>query len=138
MGMNHDMYGNPFKIISNATNCLDLLAKVIHDNFGIMTTVHAITDTQKTTDGPSGNLWHDVQGTAQKIIPASTGAAKAVSKVFPELNAKLTSMALRIPAPNVLVVDLTCRLKKVAKYDDIKEVAGIEGPFKGILGCTED
>ncbi|EPQ07390.1 Glyceraldehyde-3-phosphate dehydrogenase [Myotis brandtii] len=120
MGMNHDMYGSSFKIISNATNCLDLPAKVIHDNFGIMTTVHAITDTQKTTDGSSGNLWHDVQGVAQKTIPASTGAAKVVSKVFPELNAKLTGMALHIPTPNVLVVDLTCCLEKLDKYDDIK------------------
>ncbi|OBS80106.1 hypothetical protein A6R68_21691 [Neotoma lepida] len=119
-------------------------AKVIHDNFGIveglMTTVHAITATQKTVDGPSGKLWHDGHGAAQNIIPASTGAAKAVGKVIPELNQKLTGMAIRVPTPNVSVVDLKCRLQKPAKYDDIKKVVkqASEGPLKGILGYTED
>lgn len=148
MGVNEDKY-DPSKdhIISNAsctTNCLAPLAKVIHDKFGIieglMTTVHATTATQKTVDGPSGKMWRDGRGAAQNIIPASTGAAKAVGKVIPELNGKLTGMAFRVPTADVSVVDLTARLEKPASLDDInaavKEAA--EGKMKGILEYTED
>nr|XP_025848508.1 glyceraldehyde-3-phosphate dehydrogenase-like isoform X2 [Vulpes vulpes] len=136
MGMNHKKYDNSLKIVSNAsctTNCLAPLAKVIHDHFGIV-------EGLMTVDGPSGKLWRDGGGAAQNIIPASTGATKAVGKVIPELNGKLTGMAFRVPTPNVSVVDLTCRLEKAAKYDDIKKVVkqASEGPLKGILGYTED
>ncbi|CAH1971811.1 unnamed protein product [Acanthoscelides obtectus] len=136
-----------FQVISNAsctTNCLAPLAKVIHDNFeiveGLMTTVHATTATQKTVDGPSGKLWRDGRGAAQNIIPASTGAAKAVGKVIPSLNGKVTGMAFRVPVANVSVVDFTVRLAKPAKYEDIKKKIkeASEGPMKGILGYTEE
>ncbi|XP_026804127.1 glyceraldehyde-3-phosphate dehydrogenase [Rhopalosiphum maidis] len=147
VGVNLEAYNPSFKVVSNAsctTNCLAPLAKVIHDNFGIieglMTTVHATTATQKTVDGPSGKLWRDGRGAAQNIIPASTGAAKAVSKVIPELNGKLTGMAFRVPVANVSVVDLTVRLAKPASYQDIKDKVkeAAAGPLKGILGYTED
>jgi glyceraldehyde 3-phosphate dehydrogenase len=148
MGVNNTTYNSKtMNIVSNAsctTNCLAPLAKVIHDNFGIveglMTTVHATTATQKTVDGPSMKDWRGGRGAAQNIIPSSTGAAKAVGKVIPELNGKLTGMSFRIPTPDVSVVDLTCKLAKPAKYEDIKAALkkAAEGPMKGILGYTED
>ncbi|XP_072742552.1 glyceraldehyde-3-phosphate dehydrogenase 1 [Anoplolepis gracilipes] len=147
VGVNLEAYDPSCKVVSNAsctTNCLAPLAKVVHDNFeiveGLMTTVHAITATQKTVDGPSGKLWRDGRGAAQNIIPASTGAAKAVGKVIPALNGKLTGMAFRVPVHNVSVVDLTVRLGKPATYDAIKAKVkeASEGPLNGILGYTED
>merc|ERR1711862_782175 len=147
MGVNEEAYNPDMKIVSNAsctTNCLAPFAKVINDNFGIleglMTTVHAVTATQKTVDGPSNKAWRDGRGAAQNIIPASTGAAKAVGKVIPELNGKLTGMAFRVPTPDVSVVDLTVRLAKEATYDQICEAVkkASEGPMKGFLGYTED
>ncbi|KAH7431672.1 hypothetical protein KP509_08G060200 [Ceratopteris richardii] len=147
MGVNEKAYKPDMQIVSNAsctTNCLAPLAKVIHQEFGIlqglMTTVHATTATQKTVDGPSSKDWRGGRGAGQNIIPSSTGAAKAVGKVLPELNGKLTGMAFRVPTPNVSVVDLTCRLEKEASYEDIKAAvkAASEGPLKGILGYTED
>jgi glyceraldehyde 3-phosphate dehydrogenase len=147
MGVNHTKYAGE-NILSNAsctTNCLAPLAKVIHEKFGIveglMTTVHATTATQKTVDGPSGKDWRGGRGAAQNIIPSSTGAAKAVGKVLPDLNGKLTGMAFRVPTPDVSVVDLTCTLAKDATYDEIKAVmkAAAESPeYKGIIGYTED
>ena len=146
-GVNLDKYDPKDPVISNAsctTNCLAPLAKVIHDNFqiveGLMTTVHATTATQKTVDGPSGKLWRDGRGAGQNIIPAATGAAKAVGKVIPDLNGKLTGMAFRVPVANVSVVDLTVRLCKPTTYEEIKEKIKEAscGPLKGILGYTED
>jgi len=147
MGVNEGAYSPDMKVVSNAsctTNCLAPLAKVIHDNYGIeeglMTTVHAVTATQKTVDGPSGKDWRGGRGASQNIIPSSTGAAKAVGKVIPELNGKLTGMAFRVPTPDVSVVDLTVRLSKGASYEEIcaKLKEASEGPMKGILGYTED
>jgi len=147
MGVNEESYNKDMKIVSNAsctTNCLAPLAKVINDNFGIleglMTTVHAATATQKTVDGPSGKDWRGGRGASQNIIPSSTGAAKAVGKVIPELNGKLTGMAFRVPTPDVSVVDLTVRLSKEATYAEIcaKLKEASEGSMKGILGYTED
>jgi len=147
MGVNEDKYSPDMKVVSNAsctTNCLAPLAKVIHDNFGIaeglMTTVHAATATQKTVDGPSNKDWRGGRGASQNIIPSSTGAAKAVGKVIPDLNGKLTGMAFRVPTPDVSVVDLTVRLAKEASYEEIcaKLKEASEGPLKGILGYTED
>lgn len=146
-GVNLDAYQPSMKVVSNAsctTNCLAPLAKVINDNFeiieGLMTTVHATTATQKTVDGPSGKLWRDGRGAAQNIIPAATGAAKAVGKVIPALNGKLTGMAFRVPTADVSVVDLTVRLAKPAPYDQIKQKVkeAANGPMKGILDYTED
>jgi glyceraldehyde 3-phosphate dehydrogenase len=146
MGVNHDKY-NGEAIVSNAsctTNCLAPVAKVLNDNWGIveglMTTVHATTATQKTVDGPSKKDWRGGRAAAFNIIPSSTGAAKAVGKVIPELNGKLTGMAFRVPTADVSVVDLTCRLAKAAKYDDIKAAMkkASETTMKGILGYTED
>ena len=126
MGVNHEKYDPSQHVVSNAsctTNCLAPIAKVVNDNFGIveglMTTVHAVTATQKTVDGPSGKQWRDGRGAGQNIIPASTGAAKAVGKVIPELNGKLTGMAFRVPTPDVSVVDLTVRLAKECTYQEI-------------------
>jgi glyceraldehyde 3-phosphate dehydrogenase len=146
MGVNHKSYaGQP--IVSNAsctTNCLAPMAKVLHDNFGIvnglMTTVHATTATQKTVDGPSVKDWRGGRGAGQNIIPSSTGAAKAVGRVIPELNGKLTGMAFRVPTPDVSVVDLTVNLAKPATYEQVKAAmkAASEGELAGILGYTED
>jgi len=146
MGVNHTEYKGQ-DIISNAsctTNCLAPLAKVVHDNFkiveGLMTTVHSVTATQKTVDGPSAKDWRGGRGAGQNIIPSSTGAAKAVGKVIPSLKGKLTGMAFRVPTPNVSVVDLTCRIEKAASYDEIKAALkkASENERKGILGYTED
>lgn len=146
MGVNHKEYAGQ-DIVSNAsctTNCLAPLAHVVHNAFGIaeglMTTVHATTATQKTVDGPSCKDWRGGRGAGQNIIPSSTGAAKAVGKVIPSLNGKLTGMAFRVPTPDVSVVDLTCRLEKPATYEEIKAVikAASENELKGILAYTED
>lgn len=147
MGVNHDKYTKDMTVISNAsctTNCLAPLAKVIHEKFGIveglMTTVHATTATQKTVDGPSKKDWRGGRAAAANIIPSSTGAAKAVGKVIPELNGKLTGMAFRVPTVDVSVVDLTCRLEKPTTMEEIKAAVkeASEGELKGILGYTED
>lgn len=145
-GVNHTKY-NGEAIISNAsctTNCLAPLAKVLHDKWGIkrglMTTVHATTATQKTVDGPSNKDWRGGRGILENIIPSSTGAAKAVGVVIPELNKKLTGMSFRVPTSDVSVVDLTVELEKSATYEEIcaEMKAQSEGALKGILGYTED
>ncbi|MBE7440184.1 MAG: type I glyceraldehyde-3-phosphate dehydrogenase [Spirochaetales bacterium] len=147
MGVNHKSYASSINVLSNAsctTNCLAPLAKVLHDNWGIeealMTTVHAVTATQKTVDGPSKKDWRGGRGGYQNIIPSSTGAAKAVGKVIPDLNGKLTGMSFRVPTANVSVVDLTARLKKATTYEEINATMkkASEGELKGILGYTED
>ncbi|KAG8383270.1 hypothetical protein BUALT_Bualt05G0167100 [Buddleja alternifolia] len=147
MGVNEKEYKSNLNIVSNAsctTNCLATLAKVIHDRFGIveglMTTVHSITATQKTVDGPSSKDWRGGRAASFNIIPSSTGAAKAVGKVLPALNGKLTGMSFRVPTVDVSVVDLTVRLEKEATYDEIKAVIKeeSENKLKGILGYTED
>merc|ERR1712054_366648 len=148
MGVNHTKYTKDITVLSNAsctTNCLAPLAKIIHENYeiveGLMTTVHATTATQKTVDGPSGKDWRGGRGAGQNIIPSSTGAAKAVGKVLPALNGKLTGMAFRVPTPDVSVVDLTCKLKEETTYEDIKATMkeASESPaYKGIIGYTED
>jgi glyceraldehyde 3-phosphate dehydrogenase len=134
-------------IVSTAsctTNCLAPMAKVLHDTFGIkrglMTTVHATTATQKTVDGPSAKEWRFGRGILDNIIPASTGAAKAIGKVIPELNGRLTGMSFRVPASDVSVVDLTCELERGASYEDICKAMrqAAEGPMKGVLAYTED
>ncbi|MFZ5509972.1 MAG: type I glyceraldehyde-3-phosphate dehydrogenase [Pseudomonadota bacterium] len=145
-GVNHTSYAGQ-SIISNAsctTNCLAPVAKVLNDTWGIkrglMTTVHAATATQKTVDGPSNKDWRGGRGILENIIPSSTGAAKAVGVVIPELNKKLTGMSFRVPTSDVSVVDLTVELKKEATYEDICKAmkAAAEGPMKGVLGYTED
>jgi glyceraldehyde 3-phosphate dehydrogenase len=147
MGVNHTTYKKDMNIVSNAsctTNCLAPLAKVINDKFGIieglMTTIHAATNTQKTVDAPSKKDWRGGRSILNNIIPSSTGAAKAVGKVIPTLNGKLTGMSFRVPTADVSVVDLTVRLEKSATYDEIKAAvkAASENELKGILGYTED
>jgi glyceraldehyde 3-phosphate dehydrogenase len=147
MGVNHKEYKSSMDIVSNAsctTNCLAPLAKVVHDKFGIleglMSTIHATTATQKTVDGPSNKDWRGGRAAAANIIPSSTGAAKAVGLVIPSLKGKLTGMSFRVPTVNVSVVDLTIRLEKPAKYEEIKAAvkAAADGEMKGILGYTED
>jgi len=147
MGVNHKELTSDVHIFSNAsctTNCLAPLAKVVHDNFGIveglMTTVHATTATQRTVDGPSMKDWRGGRSALLNIIPSSTGAAKAVGKVIPSLNGKLTGMSFRVPTADVSVVDLTVRLEKETSYDEIAAAmkAASEGELKGILGYTED
>ena len=146
-GVNLEKYTKDMDVVSNAsctTNCLAPLAKVINDNFGIveglMTTVHAATNTQKTVDAPSSKDWRGGRSILGNIIPSSTGAAKAVGKVIPALNGKLTGMAFRVPTADVSVVDLTVRLEKAASYDEIKAAIkkASENELKGILGYTED
>ena len=147
MGVNNKKLTKDMNIVSNAsctTNCLAPITKVLNDNFGVieglMTTVHAATATQKTVDGPSKKDWRGGRGILGNIIPSSTGAAKAVGKVIPELDGKLTGMSFRVPTPDVSVVDLTCRLEKSATYKEICAAMkkASEGELKGILGYTED
>lgn len=147
MGVNNDKYTKDINIVSNAsctTNCLAPLAKVVNDNFGIveglMTTVHSTTATQKTVDGPSKKDWRGGRAATYNIIPSSTGAAKAVGKVIPELQGKLTGMSFRVPTLDVSVVDLTCRLAKPATYDDIVLAIkhACDNGMKGIMSWTED
>ena len=146
-GVNHHGYAPGLHVISTAsctTNCLAPIAKVLNDNWGIdeglMTTIHAVTSTQKTVDGPSGKDWRFGRGAFQNIIPAATGAAKAVGKVIPELQGKVTGMSFRVPVANVSVVDFTVKLNRATNYEAVKEVMKhqAENELKGILGYTED
>ena len=147
MGVNQEKYENSMNVVSNAsctTNCLAPIAKIVNDEFGLkeglMTTVHAVTATQQTVDGPSQKDWRGGRAACYNIIPSSTGAAKAVGKVIPELNGKLTGMSFRVPTVDVSVVDLTCRLEKGADYETICAAikAASEGPMKGVLGFTDE
>lgn len=149
MGVNHDVYNSSMNVVSNAsctTNCLAPVAKVLNDAYGIeeglMTTVHAVTINQLTVDGPSkgGKDWRAGRAAGANVIPSTTGAAKAVGKVIPELNGKLTGMAFRVPTTNVSVVDLTVRLRNETTYDDVcsRMRQASEGNLRGILGYTED
>jgi glyceraldehyde 3-phosphate dehydrogenase len=147
VGVNEEKYQKNMDVVSNAsctTNCLAPLAKVVHQEFGIsealMTTIHAVTATQQTVDGPSQKDWRGGRAACYNIIPSSTGAAKAVGKVIPELNGKLTGMSFRVPTANVSVVDLTARLSKGASYETICKAlkAASEGPLKGVLGYTDE
>jgi len=147
VGVNLDKYDSKYQVISNAsctTNCLAPLAKIIHDKFGIveglMSTIHATTATQKTVDGPSNKDWRGGRAVNNNIIPSSTGAAKAVGKVIPSLNGKLTGLSFRVPTLDVSVIDLVVRLEKSATYDDIKKAVkdAANGPLKGIVEYTED
>jgi glyceraldehyde 3-phosphate dehydrogenase len=147
MGVNHEQLTADQTVVSNAsctTNCLAPIAKVLNDKFGIieglMSTVHAVTATQKTVDGPSAKDWRGGRGGFSNIIPSATGAAKAVTKVIPALKGKLTGMAFRVPVADVSVVDLTVRLEKAATYEEIKTAMkeASEGYLKGVLGYTED
>jgi glyceraldehyde 3-phosphate dehydrogenase len=147
MGVNHEKYSKEINVVSNAsctTNCLAPIAKVLNDHWGIeeglMTAVHAVTATQKTVDGPSMKDWRGGRGAYQNIIPSATGAAKAVGKVLPELNGKVTGMSLRVPTPDVSVVDFTVKLLKATTYEEIKKVMKqiSETTMKGILGYTEE
>lgn len=147
VGVNHNTYDPSMQVVSNAsctTNCLAPLTKVINDSFGIvealMTTVHSYTATQKTVDGPSNKDWRGGRGAHQNIIPSSTGAAKAVGKVIPALNGKITGMAFRVPTADVSAVDLTCKLSRPAKYDEIVTAikTAADGPMKGILSYTDE
>jgi glyceraldehyde 3-phosphate dehydrogenase len=147
MGVNHKTITKDVNILSNAsctTNCLAPIAKVLHENFGIvealMSTIHSVTATQKTVDGPSAKDWRGGRGAAYNIIPSSTGAAKAVGKVIPELNGKLTGMSFRVPTLDVSVVDLTAKLAKATDYEAISAAMkkAADGELKGVLGYTED
>lgn len=147
VGVNQDKYTSDMKFVSNAsctTNCLAPIAKVLNDSFGIadglMTTVHSTTATQKTVDGPSKKDWRGGRAAAHNLIPSSTGAAKAVGKVIPELNGKLTGLSIRVPTPDVSIVDLTCRIEKAATYEEIKQAmkeASESDRWKGIIGYTD-
>ena len=147
MGVNHKNYTSDMQFVSNAsctTNCLAPIAKVLHENFGIkdglMTTIHSVTATQETVDGPSLKDWRGGRAATANIIPSSTGAARAVGKVIPELNGKLTGTSMRIPSADVSIVDLTCRLEKGASYDEICAAvkAASEGPMKGVIEYVDE